>query len=234
MYDKIDLTQAEIRDQAAAEYVLGTLDGDDKLAFEALLSVSHDAQALVEEWRERLSVLQMEVADVVPPRRVWAGIKKQTKSSSGFFESLMFWRGLAVSMVFVMAMGLVMTLGRNETENMDYVYVAQNQAANPGWIVNASMDSGKVFMKAVQPDELPEGKVCELWLMVKDGEPVSLGILPKYGTKEFVLSASMMKHFAATPLVITLEDPSGAPDGWNMGPVVEKGGWTPVSNRRVF
>ncbi len=63
MHDTIDLTQASHRDAAAAEYVLGTLSEENKVAFEALISVSHETQKLVQEWRERLTVLHRGIDD---------------------------------------------------------------------------------------------------------------------------------------------------------------------------
>ncbi len=93
------------------------------------------------------------------------------------------------------------------------------------------MSADRIYMEAVQPDDLPDGKVCELWLMIDGREPVSLGILPKYGTKEFVLTPEIKEKFEIRPLVITIENAGGAPDGFNMGPVIQQGQWTKVNER---
>ena len=232
MHDTIDLTQASHRDAAAADYVLGTLTEENRVAFEALLSVSHETKALVREWQERLTVLHQGIDEVNPPKNVWQKIKKETNNSSRFYESLFFWRNLSFSLMLFIVVSITFFQDRIPVlSETDYIYVISNQAKAPGWIVNASMSADRVSIKAIQPDELPDGKVCELWLMVDGMEPISLGILPKYGTKEFVLTPEIKQKFETRPLVITVESAGGAPDGFNMGPVIQRGNWTKVNER---
>jgi anti-sigma-K factor RskA len=59
----------------AAEYVLGTLDGDERMRVETMMSVDEDFKALVESWERRLGELHAMVAAVEPPEEVWGKIR---------------------------------------------------------------------------------------------------------------------------------------------------------------
>ena len=224
-----NLNDPEQRNNAAADYVLGLLESADKARFEALQAVSHEAQLEVEGWREHLNVLNDSLKPQAPPARVWKNISKATKPES-MWSNLRFWQGASASMALA-AFFTVMLWTQNplHSNGMDYVYVVQGKGSQPEWIVNASLSQKKVFVEAVQPDALPVGQACELWLMVAGQEPVSLGILPKMGVNEIAIDPAWRGALQNSPLVITLEKPSGAPSGFNMGPVLTKGQWTPIN-----
>ncbi len=59
----------------AAEYVLGTLDGDERTRVETMMNVDQDFKALVESWERRLGELHAMVAAVEPPEQVWGKIR---------------------------------------------------------------------------------------------------------------------------------------------------------------
>lgn len=59
----------------AAEYVLGTLDGDERTQVETMMNVDQDFKALVESWERRLGELHTMVAAVEPPEHVWGKIR---------------------------------------------------------------------------------------------------------------------------------------------------------------
>ncbi len=228
-----NLSDPDQRSDAAAEYVLGLLDKTEKGRFEALLAMSHDAQSDVQQWREHLNLLNEQLEPIQPPVRVWEKISRITKpeKAGSFWSSLRFWQGIGAS-GFAAAMVLAVTFWvtlPGSSPNMDYVYIVHGKSSQPEWIVNASLEQGMVYVEAVQPDELPEGKACELWLMVAGQEPVSLGLLPKNGINRIPIRPEWREAVRNSPLVITLEGIQGAPNGFDMGPVVTKGQWTPVN-----
>ena len=59
----------------AAEYVLGTLDGDERTRVETMMNVDQDFKTLVESWERRLGELHAMVAAVEPPEQVWGKIR---------------------------------------------------------------------------------------------------------------------------------------------------------------
>ncbi len=230
MSEYLKLCDPEQRNQAAADYVLGLLDQDDKAAFEALLSVSHDAQREVAQWRESLDTLNQSLTPVAPPDRVWNAVCAQTRPAGRWWDNLLVWKSAAAGLfAMLLVVGLLFLRNPSPMVDGDYVYVVQGNTAQPEWIVNASLSTNTVSMNAIQPVNLPNGQVCELWLMLKGKEPVSLGILPKQGVKTVKLEKSWRDQLAETPLVITVESPQGAPSGYQMGPVVNQGEWVPVN-----
>src|SRR5262245_2371058 len=59
----------------AAEYVLGTLDGDERTQVETMMNADQDFKALVESWERRVGELHAMVAAVEPPEHVWGKIR---------------------------------------------------------------------------------------------------------------------------------------------------------------
>lgn len=59
----------------AAEYVLGTLDGDERAQVETMIAVDPEFKTLVEVWERHLGELHAMVNAVEPPEEVWAKIR---------------------------------------------------------------------------------------------------------------------------------------------------------------
>ena len=63
------------KDGFAAEYVLGTLDTDERAQADALVLVDPDFATAVKLWERRLGELNVLVAPVEPPAPVWERIR---------------------------------------------------------------------------------------------------------------------------------------------------------------
>ena len=59
----------------AAEYVLGTLSGDERAQVETMMSVDREYRALVDSWESRLGELSAMVGSVEPPESAWEKIR---------------------------------------------------------------------------------------------------------------------------------------------------------------
>jgi anti-sigma-K factor RskA len=75
------MTMDEDVDGFAAEYVLGTLDADERARADALRLVDAGFAAKVLEWERRLGELNVLVAPVEPPAVVWERIKAGLEST---------------------------------------------------------------------------------------------------------------------------------------------------------
>src|SRR5947209_14103847 len=69
------MSMDEDRDGFAAEYVLGTLDSEERAQADALMLVDPDFAAKVRQWERRLGELNVLVAPVEPQAPVWERIK---------------------------------------------------------------------------------------------------------------------------------------------------------------
>lgn len=96
----------QLRNQLAAEYVLGTLSGVSRRRFEEMLSGDRALNGLVEDWELTLSPIAETVAPVEPPASLWADIDRKiapppqpATERGGMFARLWdspgFWRGAA-------------------------------------------------------------------------------------------------------------------------------------------
>src|SRR3979490_437108 len=65
----------------AAEYALGTLDADERVQVEAMMSVDKDFTAMVEAWEHKLGVLNQMAGSVEPRTEVWDKIKTAARLS---------------------------------------------------------------------------------------------------------------------------------------------------------
>ena len=68
------MTQAH-NDGRAAEYVLGTLDADERREFADVLAHNPELQNLVEEWQQRLQGLEPGITEVEPSADLWHKIE---------------------------------------------------------------------------------------------------------------------------------------------------------------
>ena len=75
------MSMDEDRDGFAAEYVLGTLDVDERAQADALMLVDQDFAAKVRQWERRLGELNVLVAPVEPGAPVWERIKASLAST---------------------------------------------------------------------------------------------------------------------------------------------------------
>jgi anti-sigma-K factor RskA len=65
----------------AAEYALGTLDADERVQVEAMMSVDKDFTAMVEAWEHKLGALNQMAGSVEPRPEVWDKIKTAARLS---------------------------------------------------------------------------------------------------------------------------------------------------------
>ena len=152
--------------------------------------------------------------------------------STGRSSAAGVWVGLAIAASMALfAIATVFFVGmRSEPVAAPPVYASliQNEANTLAWLVTA--DSALVqsirivAMGAKTYDENWPERSLELWLLAADGQPVSLGLLPKEGVSELPVSEAIAKKFGTKqarqePLKLAVSEepiggsPSGAPTG---------------------
>ena len=247
MSDTYNLSQLDDIDLAAAEYALGSLDAQQKAAFEALLAVSHDTQVKVAQWQQHVQTGLHDFKPVAAPKTLWPRIADQLGHQppwQHWLNSLKLWQAVsasALALSLVMALspwtGIVsidqpkVNLSALPYASPDLNYVMYNTDNDPAWIINASIAQQHVSVDTIAPDLLGASEVCELWLIVDSQEPISLGILPKKGRMQVTLNEqitslpSWQKLMQEGKVVISIEGIEGANSGYDMGPVVSEGPW---------
>ncbi|MFP7570370.1 anti-sigma factor domain-containing protein [Marivita sp. S2033] len=208
----------------AAEYALGLLTDAERAAFEARLAASRDLQDEVGAWQTYLAELALaEVDEVAPPpqlrKRLEATLFQNKRRSiwqlvwpyaaGGAAAALVLW--LAVSNDLLLPDdGLRPTLQAElaaTPEGGDVVLTAQ---------VDPAAGQVEVARGGATP---PEGRVFELWLIVGENAPVSLGVLDDGATTRLTLPQTTLASLSGATLAITDEPPGGSPTGAPTGTI---------------
>jgi anti-sigma-K factor RskA len=183
----------------AGEYVLGTLQGQERLEFEQRLQRDKQLQAEVDAWYRRFDPMLDCIESVTPPPGMWDQIARrinlvddQVEPGAGFWNSLNFWRNLSmVAVTLIVALGMTLLTVRQPEMTMDSIMVVLNDQSKPGWLVGAVNNDPYLKVRAVEPTLMPEGKVCQLWLEDEQGHLHPLGILPHDGNMVMQLPGAL-------------------------------------------
>lgn len=221
----------EEREDLAGEYVLGTLQGEARDAFERQLASDAQLRAEVVAWEARLAPMLDAVEPVSPPPRVWKEIEQRINPAreeprSTFWDNLFFWRSVgmvAASLVVVLAITL---LGVSPDKvGVEGMMVVLNEQSKAGWVISSGKQPGALQVHAIDPTPMPTGKVCQLWVEVNGGDMRSVGILPDEGWERLELPAKVKDR---SRYKVTIEPQGGAPGGRPSGEIVFEGAFTRI------
>lgn len=218
----------QLRDRMASEYALGTLHGRARKRFERLLRDDADLRRNVIQWQERLTPMTQAVAPVNPRKRVWRNIEKRIQTSgtrTSLFESLNFWRGLAM-VASSFAFGLLLFFGMMPEQEAAPTYVAilADTKNQPAMTVRYVQGKGELEVRVIQAADLAGDRSLELWTLPKNAAPQSLGLIPASGTIKLIPPAQRAGSLPDIPaLAVSLEPKGGSPTGAPTGPVLYSG-----------
>jgi anti-sigma-K factor RskA len=209
------------RDLLAAEYVLGSLEGEERSEAERLLAIDPGFARLVAAWQQRLTPLAAHIAPVAPPAELWrrieAGIGPATDSVLPFRRRVRFWQATTVGALAIAA-SLAAFIVLRQPEQPRVAVLSPLAGGAP--VLMATAERGDTLV--VRPTAaitVPADKDLELWALPQgETRPRSLGVLPVSGRQ---LTASLAPN---TQLLVSLEPKGGSPTGQPTGPVLY-GGW---------
>lgn len=216
-------------DMRVAEYVIGVLPYDERVAFEKELNSSSALRAQLHVWEERFIPLSDEIAPVVAPSHVLDRIENRLfgkpEVQPNWLQNLSFWRGLSFASLaaFAIATSLYIQQGKTGLTGGEN-YVAELSAANDALKLVAYYDDQKGQIKLNRVAGTPAtGRVFQLWLIEGKNPPVSLGVLPSAQTGTLTLKASLKSKLAGAVLAISDEPTGGSPTGQPTGAVLATG-----------
>jgi anti-sigma-K factor RskA len=224
-------------DAVAAQYALGTLSSRARRRLAAIARTDAAVAAAIRGWEVRLAALAEAVPDVVPPPRVWDGIRSRLglaadaspaypPAPAQWWTNLALWRGLAlVGFVAALALGLALLAPPGEQADQRIVAVLAGADAKPVLIASADRGGRFLTVKTVAAVALPPGRVLELWALPPGRDPRSLGLIPATGLARIPLAAPAGVALEGVPaMAVSLEPPGGSPTGKPTGPVLYSGG----------
>ena len=222
------MSEFQDRDLLAAEYVLGTLEGEEAREAARLLESDAAFAASVRQWEVRLAPLASGVAPVAPPEEVWARIAASTGATTGevvplaIRRRLRVWQGGA-ALALAVAASLAAFIVLRPAPPARVAVLAPISGGAP--VLLATEQAGGVLV--IQPSgaiAVPSDRDLELWALAKgETRPRSLGVLPASGRR---LVAALAPD---TQLLVSLEPRGGSPTGQPTGPVVYGGTITAVN-----
>ncbi len=226
-------------DDLAAEYVLGTLSTEERVAVSARLQRELPLQAAVAYWEKRLAPLD----ELAPPIVVPIGLKsridhKIAAVASGAIAGgsvvtldvhdlqrrLRHWRTSALAATAIAA-SLAVILGAREMVRppleQNFVAVFQKDDASPSFVMSVDLASRTLSVRRVAAD-VPSGKTFQLWIASdKLGVgPQSLGLVEDRVTEVKKAISGIDPSIVQNALFgVSLEPAGGSPTGKPTGPV---------------
>ncbi len=213
------MTDRDEHDADAGEFVLGTLDPEDRRAAEQRLAQDPGFARAVARWERRLAPMAAIAEPAEPPAELWARIEQATAPATGNVVPLRrvrHWQiGTIASLAIAASLAAFIVLHRPEPAHVAVLAPIANGTA----VLLATEESGgRLSVRPSGAIDVPTDKDLELWALAKgDTKPRSLGVLPVGGR---ALIASLAPD---TQLLVSLEPKGGSPTGQPTGPVVYGG-----------
>lgn len=227
----------EEKQALAGEYVLGLLEGADRIAFEETIRSDAEAAEIVAVLVARMQALDDTAPPLAPSAGLWDRIAARLDDTPQLATIapvhrpvarprkpvLGQWMAIAASVV--VAAGLGFAAGGHVPQRAAPVVIAvllNADDASPGAIVEAFADNS-VRIVPLEDIEVPDGKILQVWTL-PDPEtgPVSLGTLES--ARDIRLAGPSLPLPEDGQLYeITLEPSPGSPTGKPTGPILVKG-----------
>ncbi len=211
----------------AAEFALGLTPSDIYPATRDRVLRNRGFALLVAAWQERLAALTNDIREVRPKRRVKQEILARIfprQAPVPLMERLWVWQGVAFG-ALVLAAYLATPLLRPDVPSRASgpIFATELVGDDTGYQVFAVLDPSRqgIALRRVA-GEVPQGRVLELWAILPDAAPVSLGIVPPE-PEHLPLPPEFASQINVLTLAISDEPPGGSPTGTPTGTVLALG-----------
>lgn len=223
------------RSAQAGEYVLGTLDAEERRAFEQSAAADPALRREQYGWEARLAALALRLRPVAPRPIVWLEVLQRLGAPAAAPRSrparfVTAWASLATAASLVLAFGLYREATRPPppaiVERVEvpvpaetFVALLQMPQSTMHWTVSVMPGRNQLAVRAGgEPPAAAKDFDAELWL-ITDAGPVSLGVIPKAGEVHRALPQGLAFASGRT-VAVSLEPQGGSPTGQPTGPVV--------------
>lgn len=219
-------TEREDLDALAGEYVLGTLDRDERRAAEARIAADPAFHASVAAWEARLQPLA-DAAVPIAPRpnlfdEIMARLAGESPAAGGdnvvmLRRSVRRWRiGATIAAAAAVLLLAVVVVDRTQTPQTEFVATLTADGKAPAFVLTVDTVKNTLTVRRVA-DAAPQDKSYELWAVEPGSQPKSLGVV------EASLKRSLPYDTKDLVFAVSLEPKGGSSTGAPTGPVVFSG-----------
>jgi anti-sigma-K factor RskA len=196
----------------AGEYVLGTLAGADRIAFEGRLRRDTAAMRAVALWAQHLQPLADAVTPAIPAPQLWQRIERELGLPSKTKTRAPMWIAAAVAAAIVAVAFLFPDLILRPEVNAVAQLAAPTGGA-PAYVVSVLDDREKLLIRAAAVTPQPNNSY-ELWVVPQTGAPISLGVVEQTGETERDVAENLRPLLAVGgTLAVSLEPVGGSTTG---------------------
>jgi anti-sigma-K factor RskA len=212
--------------ELAGHYVLGTMRGGARRRLERWRARSAELDVQCWYWEERLMPLLQGLKPLEPPSRVWQGIRQRLRlAQSAPARTPRRVAAWAAALLIAVGLGAVLYWNRVTTEKPVEAAVIVDPSGAPVWQVEVygHADAERYLsVRTAARAKPPAGRTYELWALPKNGNPVSLGVLPQQeGSSQRVLTPLQREALSRSEkIAVSVEPAGGSPTGQPTGPVV--------------
>jgi anti-sigma-K factor RskA len=215
MTDPHNLSYDDETEALAAEYVLGVLALEDRLAAEARIKSDAAFAAQVARWETHFEALNdgyesAPAPDLMP--QIEARIFGKQEVLKRSWRRFIAGAGVAAALAVAVLVVLPPSGGDGPTLTASLAAEAQDLA------FSAKYSDGTLTLARLSGSEAETGKDYELWLIVGDTAPVSLGLI-----KDATTSRALASLEPGAVLAVSLEPTGGSTTGAPTGPVLVTG-----------
>jgi anti-sigma-K factor RskA len=205
----------------AAECALGLTPAEVSSDVAGRLKNDAGFAALVAGWQERFVALTDDINPVAPRKRAKKALMARLfpKIRVPLLQRLWVWKGISLTAVLMLAY-LAMPLLRPPAPDLPApIYAAQMKGDFALEVLAVfDQDTGDIALRRLV-GEAPDGRVLELWAILPDQAPISLGVLPAGDAVRVALPDALAMQVANITLAISDEPVGGAPEGAPTGDV---------------
>jgi anti-sigma-K factor RskA len=196
----------------AGEYVLGTLAGADRAAFEGRLPRDAAAMRAVALWAHHLQPLADAVTPAIPAPQLWQRIERELGLPTKTKSRAPMWIAAAVAAAIVAVAFLFPDLYMKPDVNA-VAQLAPPTGGAPAFVVSVLDDQAKLLIRASSAPSQPNNSY-ELWVVPQTGAPISLGVVEQTGETEREVAENLRPLLAVGgTLAVSLEPVGGSPTG---------------------
>jgi anti-sigma-K factor RskA len=196
----------------AGEYVLGTLAGADRVAFEGRLQRDTAVMRAVAQWAQHLQPLADDVTPAIPAPQLWQRIERDLGLPTPTKTRAPMWIAAAVAAAIVAVAFLFPDLILRPEVNA-VAQLASPQGGEPAFVVSVLDNQEKLLIRAATVAPQPNNSY-ELWVVPQAGAPISLGVVEQTGETERDVAENLRPLLAVGgTLAVSLEPVGGSTTG---------------------